>query len=432
MQNKDINYQAVVVKINHLNKINGLDNLLSTSIFGNNVLVSKDTDVDKLHLYFPPESRIGNVFLRYNNLFRDSNLNEDVLKKGYFELNGRVRVITMRGNPSAGFLCPLDYLYNAVDYKDCPKLEEGVSFNEIGDIKICTKYIPKTNKCHNGNPGGKAPIRKPSRYIKEHFKEHNDTEHLFRNIDRIPQNGLLVFSWKLHGTSMRCGNVVVNRRLTLLERLSRFLGAKIQETEYDFIVGSRTVIKDEKNSTTGYYEKDLWTSVSNSYFKDKLHKGEMIYAEIVGYVPGTQSLIQKGYTYGCEEGKCEVYVYRITNTNVDGVSIDLSWEALKQRCTQLGVKHIPEADGTVDIDLLIKLLKNNGTTLELWTKSKYLEKDCILQPDMPEEGICLRVEGLQPQIYKAKSFRFLELETKQLDTGEIDIESEQTEQETNG
>ena len=44
---------------------------------------------------------------------------------------------------------------------------------------------------------------------------------------------------------------------------------------------------------------------------------------------------------------------------------------------------------------------------------------------VPEEGIVVRKESLfSCDSYKLKSFRFLEFETKQLDKGESDIESE--------
>ena len=44
---------------------------------------------------------------------------------------------------------------------------------------------------------------------------------------------------------------------------------------------------------------------------------------------------------------------------------------------------------------------------------------------VPEEGICVRKEGLVIEIFKLKSFRFLEKESKQLDKGEVDIETQQ-------
>jgi hypothetical protein len=44
-----------------------------------------------------------------------------------------------------------------------------------------------------------------------------------------------------------------------------------------------------------------------------------------------------------------------------------------------------------------------------------------------EKGIVVRKEGSNIECFKLKSFRFLEYETKQLDSGEIDIETSQSE-----
>lgn len=56
----------------------------------------------------------------------------------------------------------------------------------------------------------------------------------------------------------------------------------------------------------------------------------------------------------------------------------------------------------------------------------YNEKDCFLCVNrVPEEGIVVRKESLNScDSYKLKSFRFLEKESKELDKGVIDIESE--------
>lgn len=425
----DLNYKCSVVKIDNLSPHPNADKLQLTQIFGNTVIVGLDAKIGDKGLFFPLESQIGEEFAKANDLIRRKDA-EGKPAGGMFDANRRVRAMKLRGTPSMGFFCPLHFLDNVFNIADygIDNCREGDSFNELDGIVISIKYIPKTNAVRNGNPGGSAPKRKPTRYISEQFKEHFDTEHLFKNIHKIPEKSLVIITWKLHGTSLRCGNVLVKRPLTLLEKLCKFFGGKVQETEYDLIAGSRTVIKDPKiNPTPGWYKTDVWSDVTNSLFKDKLHKGEMVYAEIVGYLPGSESLIQKGYTYGCERGKCEVYVYRITNTNLDGVSVDLSWEAVKNRCAELGVKHVPESQGNSMNPLgyssfIWNFSEVNPEETCNWFKRQYLELSELLQPDMPSEGICLRVEGLNPSIYKAKSFRFLELETKQLDQEEVTIE----------
>lgn len=44
---------------------------------------------------------------------------------------------------------------------------------------------------------------------------------------------------------------------------------------------------------------------------------------------------------------------------------------------------------------------------------------------LPEEGCVVRIEGQDLEVFKCKSTKFLEYETKQLDKMEIDIENEQ-------
>lgn len=413
----DINYKCTIVKIDNLHKHPNADKLQLSQIFGNTVIVGLDVRIGDLGLFFMPESKIGSEFLKANNLYRDSLLNTDNTQKGLFESNGRVRSMKLRGVISCGYWCELDYLSKTVSNYN---VAVGDSFNEYSGVEISTKYIPYVKVNPNTNMQSR---KKHDRFIKDQFKEHFETEHLFKNLDRIQPDDQLVITFKLHGTSARAGNVLVKRKLSLLEKTLRFFGTKIQDTEYSCLYGSRKVIKDVNNKDQQHwYDSDLWTSVGKSNFEGKLHKGESVYYEIIGYVPGTQTMIQKGFPYGCKEGQCEIYVYRITNTNSDGVSVDLFWEALKERCIELGVKYVPEADNGI-------LMSSFGDTKEEILnifKEVYLEKDSVLDSNTVEEGICVRVEKLKPVIYKVKSQRFLLKESEQLDTQEVDIETEQS------
>ena len=61
---------------------------------------------------------------------------------------------------------------------------------------------------------------------------------------------------------------------------------------------------------------------------------------------------------------------------------------------------------------------------------KYLEKDCQLcvssKKKVPDEGVCLRIEGLESNIMKAKSKKFCLFESFQLDEGIINIEDQES------
>ena len=47
------------------------------------------------------------------------------------------------------------------------------------------------------------------------------------------------------------------------------------------------------------------------------------------------------FSYGCEPGKNDIYVYRMTMTNEDGFAVELPWEQVQIECEKLGVKCVP-------------------------------------------------------------------------------------------
>ena len=154
-----------------------------------------------------------------------------------------------------------------------------------------------------------------------------------------------------------------------------------------------------------------------------------IFAEIVGYLPNG-SYIQKNYDYNCQDNEFEIRIYRITNTNVDGKVFEYSARQVKYWCIARGLKSVIEIYYGYAGDLFNKLKGKHKKSafsferdfLEL-LQIEYLEKDSIYcQNTVPEEGIVLRVETNDIEVYKLKSDRFYEYETKELDSGVENIE----------
>ena len=101
------NYCATIVKITKLIDLDNCDNVIHANIFGNLVVVSKDTKVDDVGIFFPVECKLSDEYLSKNNLFRHSEKNVDTTKVGYFEDNGRIKAVKFRGNTSNGlFISP--------------------------------------------------------------------------------------------------------------------------------------------------------------------------------------------------------------------------------------------------------------------------------------------------------------------------------------
>jgi hypothetical protein len=291
---------------------------------------------------------------------------------------------------------------------------------------MCKKYkIAIKGANLNGNQKGKKP--KISRLIDGQVRLHVDTEQLKKNVNKINQDDNITITYKLHGTSGWVSNVLVKRKLSLFERILIKLGVNIDQSEYDYVYGSRKVVKNSnmREERGNFYDCDIWAEVKDE-LKDSLPKGYTIYYEIVGFTK-SGGAIQKLYDYGCKQGEKKVFVYRITVTNKDGQSIDLSSDQIIEFCSRYGLNFVPvlfkgKASDFVghDIDDYVwraALIKE--------IVDKHTDKDCFMCVNKtPEEGIVLRKEKMfEFEAYKLKSFRFFQYETEMLDKGEVDIES---------
>jgi hypothetical protein len=419
------NYTAVIVKLSNTFALQGLDKLVGVSVFGNTCIIPKDYDLNQLYVFFPAETQLSPQYLTENNLYRNSNYNDDMTQKGYFEDNGRVKAIKLKGNVSTGVLMPVDSLYRL----ETGSVLLGDEFNELNGVFICKKYIVPHKASGTGTP-------KQNKVLDELidsklFPQHIDTEHLLKNLNRVSLSDNVVISIKLHGTSGRVANTLTKRKLKRIERWAKRFGVSVVEEEYKYVVGSRKVVKsidfNELKNKNHYYEEDLWTKVSKEHFEGKLHKGEAIYFEIIGK-DYTGSEIQKGYTYGSE--KPTVYIYRITHINPNGVEIDLTWEHLQKRAIELDTLVVP----TIWNGSFYQYLKKQG--LDIWAGTKedfiekhlkdaFMDKPSVLDQSVIEEGICIRVETYpRPRTYKLKSPKFLLHEGAMADKQIEDVETQ--------
>jgi hypothetical protein len=257
---------------------------------------------------------------------------------------------------------------------------------------------------------------------------HVDTENLRHSLFNVNPEDYITITYKVHGTSFWVANVLVKRKLTIAEKVLKALGVKINDTEYDYVYGSRRVVKNEYE-TEGkqhFYDTDIWGEIKED-MKEIVPKGYTLYGEALGYT-STGKPIQTDYDYGCEQGKRRIQVYRMTYTNADGIVSDLSSQQLKEFCDRKGLEYVhvfyhgKAKDLYPQLDVETHWHENFIKELE----KEYLEKDCFMcKNKVPAEGIVLRQESLfEFKSYKLKSFAFLERETKLLDAGQSDLESE--------
>ena len=108
-KNANPNYLAKIVEISDFKPHPNADRLKLATVDGCIVSVSIDTQPG-IFIYFPLECQINQEYLSKNNMFRDSTLNNDPEKKGFFESNRRVKCVNLRGLASEGLVMPIFFI----------------------------------------------------------------------------------------------------------------------------------------------------------------------------------------------------------------------------------------------------------------------------------------------------------------------------------
>lgn len=421
------NYAARVVTLERFEEIPGADRIHIAKINGSNVIVSKSTGPGTRGVYFPVESQINKEFLFKNNLFENASMNVDQKTKGYFCKKGRVRALKLRGTPSEGVFLPFDSFYYFVNYSDWQEIEDNVPFDTIHDIEICKKYvIQNQTQGTPGKPREKGKLKPSAKLVSGQFKFHYSTPKLGDNAHMINPDDFITISTKAHGSSGISSKVLVNRDLSVWEKIKKFLGFKIQLTEYDYLFSSRTVLKSHFKSSH-YYKEDIWLKAHN-LIKHTLEDKITLFFEIVGWVAEGAGMIQKGYSYGCKPGTLDVYVYRGTTTEPDGTVREWPMQEVIEFCQKKGIKHVPIIYQGLAKDMFPDLPLEqhwNQEFVERLRKMPPMEKDCpYCDERVPFEGLVVRANSI-PTALKLKCFSFLKKESADLDKGEVDIESQE-------
>jgi hypothetical protein len=426
------NYLAKVVKLTNLRPHPNADRLQITTIDGNNVITGLNAQVGDLYVYFPLESAINKEYLAHGNSFEDKTLNDNKEVKGFFHKTGRVRACRLRSIPSEGYIAPVDSIYqwlnNGFTFSDD---DIGKEFDTIGDIKICEKYVSVTQrqKSEKVNKNQKKIVREP-KVCENQFRFHLSTNQLKKEIYKVNPEDYISITKKLHGTSWVAAKLLCNKRLTWFEKLLKRVGIKIQDTHYDLLWASRRVLKNgflEVGNKDHYYSYDLWEDIAKS-LESSIQDSISLYGEAVGYTK-TGGYIQDKYDYGCKPGTFKTYIYRITTTTPSGNVYEFSHNQVKEYCERYGLTMVPELYYGKAKDLYPEIPTDNHWHQNFLDKlmENYLEKDCnICSNKVPDEGICLRRDIFDIDVYKLKSFKFFEYETKQLDKGVVDMETEES------
>lgn len=427
------NYCFTVIKVGKDIPLEGKDRIVHKNIFGNMVITQKDSLPEgTLALYIPVETQLSEDYCKYNNLYDKAEMNFDTTKRGYISHKRRIRAIKLGGFESNGMLMPIDSIYWQLPSNTKPfELEEGTEFDTIDGIELCRKYVVPVR---NSNPVGKRPKKAKvhSKLVDNQFRLHVDTSQLGKNIHKINPDDLISITYKIHGTSAISSKVLVKRKLNWFEKLLKFFGVNIPTSNYDGygIYSSRKVVQNQDlnpNTNDYYQDGSNWRKTAHEMLIPFMTNGMTLYYEIAGYTPNG-SWIQKNFDYGCEVGEFKIFIYRITSTNTDGQVFEWSAKQVQDWCKQNELNVVPELYYGTTRQYLVqhtsfKFEDNfHDFLLEYLKKEFWLDQCSICKSKVPSEGIVLRKEGLGLEVFKYKNFKFLEYESKQLDSGETNIE----------
>ena len=235
---ENLNYAAQIVRISALNPLENSDNLLGAPLLGMQAVVSNGTEIGTVGVVFVAGTQLSDEYTARNNLFRHAEFNEDKEKAGFIEDNRRVKAIKLRGNRSDALFMPLSSLaYTKVDLSE---LKVGDAFEELNGFEICKKYEVK-RKSYPTHEKNKHKVF--TRVDEKAMPLHFDSAQYYRVIETFKPHTEIIVTQKLHGTSARIGRVRTLRRLSLVDKISKVFGAKIDKYEYSTVIGSRRVIK---------------------------------------------------------------------------------------------------------------------------------------------------------------------------------------------
>jgi RNA ligase (TIGR02306 family) len=290
MENK--NSVCYVARINEIKEIPGADNIEQGVIGGWNCIIKKgEYKVDDL------------VVVATTDAVIPQEISDSMNVTPYLRKGQRVRTVKLRGVYSECLIIPFVYAEKVTHPK--AKWDEGTDMMDV--LKI-HKYEPPAVQVQLSSGRKIRYHQNPNFHVYYKFPNLKNVAGMFTEEDEVQ------ITRKVHGTNARYG-IVKKIKLTLWDRIKKFLGLADEWIEYEYVYGSHNVEKG--SDSQGFYDSDVWMEVAEKYgIKKKLwhvfktmkssgtyniDKGLVVYGEIFG--PG----IQKNYDYGLKETQLEIF-----------------------------------------------------------------------------------------------------------------------------
>ena len=286
MENK--NSVCYLATVNEIKPIEGADNIELAVVGGWNCITQKGVQ------------KVGDaVIIATTDAVIPEALSDEMGVTSYLRKGGRVRTVKLRGVYSECLIIPMEFAKKATGFANT-KWNQG---DDMMDTLKIFKYEPPVKQITLASGRKIRYQSNPNFHVYYKFPNLKNVPEMFTEEDRVE------ITRKIHGTNARYG-IVKKLKLSLFDKVMKFLRLADKWVDYEFVVGSHNVEKG--SDSQGFYDTNVWYDIEKKYnIKEKLWKyvrygdadmgtvdigdGITIYGEIYG------AGIQKGYDYGLKE-----------------------------------------------------------------------------------------------------------------------------------
>lgn len=280
------NSVCYIASIKEVKPIEGADNIELVVIGGWNAITKKG------------EYKEGDLtIIATTDAVIPEQLSESMGVTSYLRKGNRVRTVKLRGVYSECLIIPTKYLSGNLTMGDYDFITEGRDCMETLSI---TKYEPPVKQIQLASGRTIRYQDNPNFHVYYKFPNLKNVDGMFTEEDVVE------ITRKIHGTNARYG-IVKKLKLSVWDKIRKFIGLADKWIEYEFVVGSHNVEKG--SDSQGFYDTNVWYQIADKYeIKKKLWEyvksktmepeigdGITIYGEIYG------AGIQKNYDYGLKE-----------------------------------------------------------------------------------------------------------------------------------
>lgn len=278
------------------------------------------------------------------------------------KVDARIRPIRIRGEYSEGLcLVPNEWIEEKYIKED----------KDIKDILGIIKYEPPEQR----NVGLKNSNKINFNYKNPNFVEYKCVEK-YKKYPKVMEEveGDVVATIKYHGSNARFGLVKKNNSGLWFKLKSLFVGSTY------FLVGSHSVIKrpaKKWSKSQEYVKEDSWWKIAKKYdIENKVKELRNILGgnkntEVVVYGEMIGKGIQKGYSYGIQDGELELKVFDIMINKKY-----LGWDEVVNLCSQVKLPTVEVVYRGPWKKDIVEL----ASAVDTYNNQKYVREGIVIRP----------------------------------------------------